>query len=452
MKQRRWTPFVLALIAGFAFAGGCGSGSDGGQAPSGKGGKGRAGAQRGGGGGPRGGDPAEGGPAAAVPVEVALVERGAVSSFLETNGTLEAENDVRIVARIAGPIVELVAEEGMRLETGDVMLEIDPTEALAQLEIAKVALKDATRAHARARAARESEIISQEVYDEALAQLETAQAQVTNAEINYSYTTVTAPFDGIVVERYVKLAETVTVNQELFRFSEFDPLLVKIQVPEKEFSRLEKGQTAYLNVEAWPDERFEARVLRISPVVDATTGTIRVTLEVRARGKLSPGMFARVFLVTDRHENAVVMPKRALSIESLSDTVFVVGDGGQAVRRNVELGYEEEDVVEVLSGLEVGERVIVVGQDGLTDGTPIQVLKGPGADEAGSPARAGGFERPPTGGNGPETGAGGPPGGRIDLSEATPEQLERIKERMRDRGMSEAQIERTLERRRQQPQ
>jgi len=446
--------FAVALAAALLFLGGlsgligltgCG-GSDEPAAPRGKGGKGGdRGGSGGGASGMRGGPPGMGGgaAAAAVPVEVVAIERRSVSSFLQTNGSLEAENDVQIVARIQGPIVELVAEEGMRLTKGDVMLKIDETETRAQVEIAKVGLKDGTRAHERAKAARDSEIISQEVYDAALAQLESAEAQLMNAEINYSYTSVKAPFDGIVVERLVKLAENVTANQELFRFSEFDPLLCKIQVPEKELSRLRKGQTAYLNVEAWPEERFQASVLRISPVVDPATGTIRVTLQVRARSKLSPGMFARVFLVTDTHESAVVMPKRALSIESLSDTVFVVNDEGQAVRRDIELGYEETDVVEVLSGLEVGERVIVVGQDGLTDGTPIQVLKGPGADKAAPKARAANFERPP--------GAPGGPGDRMDLSKATPEQLERIKNRMRERGMTDEQITQALARRGQQP-
>ena len=444
--------FAVALAAGLFLLGGCG-GSNEGAAPRGKGGRGDHSGSGGGASGMDGG--MRGGPAAAaVPVEVVAISRRSVSSFLQTNGSLEAENDVQIVARIQGPIVELVTEEGMRLTKGDVMLKIDETETLAQVEIAKVALKDGTRAHERAKSARDSEIISQEVYDTALARLESAEAQLMNAEINYSYTTVTAPFDGIVVERLVKLAEHVTANQELFRFSEFDPLLCKIQVPEKELSRLRKGQTAYLNVEAWPDERFQASVLRISPVVDPATGTIRVTLQVRARGKLSPGMFARVFLVTDTHEKAVVMPKRALSIESLSDTVFVVNDEGQAVRRDIELGYEETEVVEVLSGLEVGERVIVVGQDGLTDGTPIQVLKGPGADDAPRKARAANFERSPGGrdhaGNGPGRGMGGPPGGRMDLSNATPEQLERIKKRMRERGMTDEQITQALARRHQQ--
>ncbi len=402
----------------------------------------------------KGGRPGSGGGAdsagapAAVPVEVAAIERRTVSSFLETNGSLEAENDIQIVARTQGPIVELAAEEGMRLTKGDLMARIDETETRAQLEIAKVRLKDSTRAHDRAKAAFDNEIISREVYETALAQLESSEAEVMGTEILLDYTNVRAPFDGIVVERIVKLAENVTVNQELFRFSEFDPLLVKIQIPEKELSRLKLGQQARLQVEAWPDESFDAKVLRVSPVVDSTTGTIRVTLEVRTRGKLSPGMFASVFLVTDTRENAIVMPRRALSIESLSDTVFVVR-GDQAERRDVELGYTESDAVEVLAGLSVGERVIVVGQDGLTDGTPIQVLKGPGATDDSKRAE---LESSGSPGGGPpgESGARGADGGArrsVDFSKMTPEQLERAKARMKARGMTDEQIEQTIARR-----
>ena len=448
MKNRRYLYGIAAALS-LGLALGCGgSGEEEGGPPG--GGKGRprgSGGPPGAGGGPPGGGAAP----AAVPVEVVEIERRSVSSYLETNGALEAENDVQIVARIQGPIVELVAEEGMRLQKGDLMLKIDETESRAQVEIAKVALAEATRAHDRAQASLEAEIISQEVYDTALAQLESAQAQLMGSQILYEYTNVTAPFDGIVVDRMVRLAQNVTANQELFRFSEFDPLLCRIQVPEKELSRLRVGQTAFLNVEAWPEERFRADVLRISPVVDATTGTIRVTLQVSTRGKLSPGMFASVFLVTDTHENAVVMPKRALSVESLSDTVFVA-KGDVAERRPVELGYSETDFVEVLSGLEVGERVIVVGQDGLTDGTPVQILKGPGAAESSAPvARGGGdFERPP-GGAGARPPEGGPPGAGgegMDFDKLTPEQLERVKQRMRDRGMSDDEIEKAIERRR----
>jgi membrane fusion protein (multidrug efflux system) len=312
--------------------------------------------------------------AAAVPVEVQPVARRSVASYIETNGTLEAENEVDVVARINGPIVELSTEEGRRVARGDVLARIDPREPEAQAEIARVALREAERSFERARTSFEANLISKADYDQAVAAKESAEATLHERQVQLSYTRITAPFDAVVVERTVKLGDNVTPNQKLFRISDFDPLLSKIQVPEKELPRLRRGQPAYLTVEAWQGERFSARVLRISPVVDSATGTVRVTLEVQGRERLRPGMFASVFLEVERHANALTIPKAALSHESLGDTVYVA-KGNVAARRAIELGFEEAAQVEVLAGLQEGEDVIVVGQDGLSDGTPVQVLE-----------------------------------------------------------------------------
>ncbi len=201
----------------------------------------------------------------------------------------------------------------------------------------------------------------------------------------------------------------------LFRISDFTPLLCPIQVPERELAKLRTGQPAYLEVEAWPGERFSAKVQRVSPVVDAETGTIKVTLEVDARGKLRPGMFARVFLETDIHRDTLVIPRTALSLESIGDTVYVLADGDVASRREVELGFREGDYVEVTSGVAVGEAVVTVGQDGLSEGTPLKVLRRDGSDEA--------------------------PAQRAPEPQLDADRRERIKERMRSRGMTEEQIE-----------
>jgi RND family efflux transporter MFP subunit len=432
MKMRRsvswcWVPFVAALLLA------CGGENDeGGERAGGASGR----------GGPGGMAAMVGGPPgeqAAVPVEAVAVVRRSISSYIETNGTLEAENDVDIVARVSGPIVQLEAEETMLVRKGQLLARIDPQEIESQLEISRVNLEDARRAYERAERLRQDELVSQEEYDAAKTAFESAQAQLEGNEIQLGYTQIRAPFDGQIVRRYIKYAQNVSNGEALFRLTDFDPLLCPIQVPERNIPQLKKGQRAYLEVEAWPEGRFEASVLRISPVVDAATGTVRVTLEVRTEGRLRPGMFASVFLETETHEGALVIPRGALAIESIGDTVYAVGDG-VAIRREVELGVREGDHVEILSGLEEGERVVSVGQDGLSDGTPIQVLgdtRGGGEMTAG--ASAGG---PPSGG--PPGGFGG--GQRPDLSKMTPEQVEQMKERMRARGMTDEQIEGILKR------
>ncbi len=376
---------------------------------------------------------------AAVPVEVMTVGRRPISEYLETNGVLEAENEVDVVARISGPIVELLVEEGMEVTAGQVLARIDDKELRAQVEIAAVNRDEARLAFERAQLSFGNELISQEVYDQTRSRLESMQAQLKSYDIQLGYTQITAPFGGLIVERYVKLAQHLTNGTRLFRLSDFKPLLCPIRVPEKDLSRLRIGQSAHLEVEAFADTRFDARVLRISPVVDAATGTLKVTLEVDAQGKLRPGMFASVFLETDRHGDALVIPRTALVLDSLGDTVYV-NDGGTASRREVRLGFREADLLEVLEGIADGEQVVVLGQDSLSDGTPITVLAAAGGAPGPGPGPRAGGERPHPPGEGPP--GRGP---RPDFSQMTPERLEMMKERMRSRGLSEEQIEERLE-------
>jgi membrane fusion protein, multidrug efflux system len=369
----------------------------------------------------------------AVPVEVTPVERRDMASYIETNGTLEAEAEVDLVARTSGPIVELLAEENMTVREGQLLARLDQREIRARLEIAQVNLAEAQTAFARAEALQRASLLSSEEFEQARSRLDSARAEALGNEIQLGYTEIKAPFAGLIVRRYVKFAENVAVNQPLFRLSDFDPLLCPIQVPERELPRLATGQKAYVTVDSWPGERFAASVLRVSPVVEAATGTVRVTLEMEAQGKLRPGMFGSVFLQTDTHEGVLAVLRKALALDSIGDAVFVAQDG-TAVRRDVTLGVREGDLVEVVAGLGEGDLVVTVGQDSLSDGTPISV---PGAESA----AGGGGERRAEGGA-EFAGPGGAPG--TGGFEMTPERLEAIEARMRERGLSDQEIEQRL--------
>ena len=451
-------------------------------------GRGSGGRGRGGFGGGGEGDGSRG-----VPVEVAAVGRGSISLFFETQGTLEAENEVDLVSRVAGPIVELSTEEGQYVEKGQLLARIDDRELTAQLEVAKIRLEESEQSFERVKSLFDRELLSRDAYDQSFAAYGSAKGDYERLKVQLEYTRITAPFSGLVIQRYVKFAQHLQNGAQLFRLSDFDPLLSPIQVPERELSRLKLGQRAELTVESFPDRRFQAEVLRISPVVDPASGTVKVTLKVQGEGRLRPGMFASVFLEMANRPDALVVPKAALALDSLGNTVFVAADG-TAERRDLELGFRNDELLEVLSGVEEGETLVVVGQDGLSDGTPIEVLKvqggdagasgapgssasdtassdsesegsgsvdsgsvesgsvDSGADDSGSRAEARGpgrgGPRMEEGGRGPG-GPGGGPGGRgfmRDIDWNDPEQVERIKERMRERGMSDDQIEERLKR------
>ncbi len=425
-----------------------GGAAHGGSGEARRGGGGRPGGGPSGGhrGGPPGGNPAE---EAGVPVRVAVTVRQAIALFFETNGTLEAENDVDLVARTTGPVVELKVEQGMRVRQGQLLARIDDGELRAQLAVARVRLEETRAAFERQESLFANELVSRDNLDSARASYETALGDVERFDIQLAYTEIKAPFSGVIAERYVRNAEYVNAGTQLFRISDFDPLLCPIQVPERELARLRSGQQAKIEVESWPGQRFDAHVARISPVVDAATGTIQVTLEVAPGARLRPGMFASVFLEMERRESALVIPKRALALDSLGDTVFVAADG-VAVRRTVELGFENADQLEVVRGLAEGERVIVVGQDGLSDGTPIEVIEGDVGTAPSAPAvRAEPDPAPATdapASPSPREARGGGPGvaGRgfmrnIDWND--PAQVERVKGFMRERGLNDAEIE-----------
>ena len=163
-------------------------------------------------------------------------------------------------------------------------------------------MNDTRLAYDRAQNLQNEQLISPAEFEASRAAFESAKAQFEANQILLDFTRIRAPFSGLVIQRYVNFAGQVSASVAMFRVSDFSPLLCPIQVPERELPRLRKGQPAYVTVEPYPGERFESSVLRIRPVVDAATGTIRVTLQVDSRGRLRPGMFARVFVETERRQ------------------------------------------------------------------------------------------------------------------------------------------------------
>jgi membrane fusion protein (multidrug efflux system) len=310
----------------------------------------------------------------AVPVEAVAAREDAIEAFYSATATLEADGEAAVVPRVGGRITALEVEEGDSVAAGDVLARIDDERLKLELARAEADLRRLRQDLERQREMHERDMISTEAFERLQYQFEAQDAAVDLARLELSYTAIEAPIDGVVSERMIKVGNMVSTSEPVFRVTALDPLLATLHVPERELSRLAPGQAATLSADAIPGERFVGVIDRISPVVDADSGTFRVTVELRDEsGRLRPGMFGRFDIVYDRREQAVLVPVESVLIEDGEASVFVVSDG-EAQRRSVEVGYRNNGDYEIAAGLEPGESVVVTGHASLKSGARVQVL------------------------------------------------------------------------------
>ena len=318
---------------------------------------------------------------AAVPVKVESVSRRDISSYILANTTLDAYQWVEVRSRTSGHVVEILREEGDPVTEGAVLARLDSESAMLQVKRMEVAYQDARRAFERDEKLYKRELLSKERHENSRGQMDRAYTELEQARLNLNYTTIASPLAGTLTLRSVEVGNMVTANQAVFSVADFDPLLARIRIPEKNMGKVAIGQGAKVLVESAPGRLFRGVVKMISPVVDPESGTVKVTIRIPGGGNgiLRPGMFASVHIITEVHRNTLVIPKKALVLEGEGNHVFVYErDGeqgaGKAVRRKVSMGFADNEHLEILNGLNEGEQVITVGHDGLRPGTAVRLV------------------------------------------------------------------------------
>ncbi len=325
----------------------------------------------------------------AIPVEAEKPVRGDISSYFETNARVVAERRVDVTSEGVGKCIAVKAEEGDRVEKGQILAELEKREALASLNQAEVQVRQQKAAYDRARMMWQ-EGLGPEVeyenakfaYEQALASYELQQAQLDNL-------TIKAPIGGIVTRREIQVGTLVTSGTPAFSIVDPTSYILEIHPPERDLARIQVGQTARVRIDAVPDREFRTTVRRINPAVE--NGTVRATLdfEPEDREHLKEGAFARVSLVMDTHENALLLPKDAVLDENGREYVFVIepaeepddfrSDGAEprwvARRVDVETGFETPEVVEILSGIDDDSRVVTLGQHTLRSGAEVRLTR-----------------------------------------------------------------------------
>jgi membrane fusion protein (multidrug efflux system) len=306
-----------------------------------------------------------------VPVEVAQPFRSDIHATYSVTATIASDFDAPAVARVAGEIVELLAEEGDRVEQGQVLARLDGERLRLEMLAAKANLERARTEFQRNSDLVERGLISASMFDSLQFDLEALEATYELRNLEYEYSNIRAPISGIVAARQIKPGQTLSVNEEAFRITNTQELIAYLQIPQSELPKFSAGHAASVQVASMPGSQFPATIERISPTIDTRNGTFRATAVIdNTAGDLAPGMFGRFNIAYENHADALVIPAAALIDEDDETSVYVVNDGA-VIQRPVQTGIANGSKVEILSGLSEDDVVVVVGHSSLRDGSRV---------------------------------------------------------------------------------
>ena len=310
----------------------------------------------------------------AVPVETTTVTQGNVSSFYSTTATLEAPLEADVVTRVSGLIERINVEEGDRVSKGQLLAVIDAKRQVYDLDRSEAEVRIIEQELDRLKKMNNKEFVSADSMAKLEYNLQAAKAKRDLAELQVQESQIRSPIDGVVARRHVKAGNMAKEFDQLFYIVNQDELHGIVHLPEQQLHSLRLGQDADIFNSNDSQDAINAKVLRISPIVDAQSGTFKVTLAVPNQdAKLKAGMFTRVELKYDTHENVITIPYNALINQDDKLALYVI-DGTNASRREVKLGYREGDTVEIVSGINPGEQVVIRGHQNLKDQSLVEVI------------------------------------------------------------------------------
>ena len=260
---------------------------------------------------------------ASVPVRVTPVKTGSIDNSIVINGDVLATGQVSIFPAVAGKVSSLRLRVGDSVQKGDVVAYVDPS----------------------------------------------------RPGDYYALSPVVSTISGTVLQSPFSSGDTVSTNSAIFVVGDLSSIYVETYVPERFAASVAAGLAAEVSFQAIPGAVFAARVSEMSPVLDPQSRTLRIRLRFNNRdARIRAGMFATVSLVTESRRGVPVIPRAAVINTYGNWIVFVVTQDNVAVRREITLGLESEEEIEILSGVSPGDLVVSAGQNFLSDGELVRIV------------------------------------------------------------------------------
>ena len=329
---------------------------------------------------------------AGIPVEVAAVETVPINRLVQVTGSVTSARASRLSAATSGLVIGLRVDAGSRVESGDLLLELDPElarlqwqSAMAGAEEARNALDDARRRLKEAQALAPQQSIAETAVLDLAAEVVEDEAVLHRAEAEAGYREgllrrheMRAPFTGVISAKLTELGEWVTPGQPVLELVATEEVRLDFPVPEDFLADVSPGTPVTYMLNADPDREFQGLVETVVPVADPTARTFLLRVQAAPGDHLKvPGMSARAKLALSIGKDGLVVPRDAVVRYPDGRAVAwrVIADGGSAVVEEVrvETGYSFSGLIEIRTGLAAGEKVVVQGNEALQNGQQVEI-------------------------------------------------------------------------------
>lgn len=324
-----------------------------------------------------------------INVRVAPAVTKQVRPYIETTGTLKADEEVIVSSEVDGIVKSVKVEEGSAVGKGTLLAEINDIDYILDEKRADAAMNQAQANLANVKAEfqrKESlfkeELITKQQFDDISTRVILAEADLARAKATLdatrerlARTKIYSPLHGMVMGKKVSAGYFVRISMPLFQLIKVDPLKLVFTIGEKEIAGLKTGQEVDFTVDSFPDKKFKGRVNLLYPNVEERTRTLQAEAIVPNTGRfLKPGLFVRATIYTGPAHDAVVTPLTSLIYDNSAISLFVV-EGNVAHARTVKTGNKYGEDIEIIQGLKENEQVVVVGQNNLAEGVKVNVAR-----------------------------------------------------------------------------
>ncbi len=305
-----------------------------------------------------------------LPVKGLIINPASLDNRIMTSGSVMPDESVELSSEASGKITSIYFKEGERVKKGDLLLTINDADLQAQLKRLQFQETLLVEREFRQRRLLEKEAVSQEVYDKALADLNSTRAEIMMIEAQIAKTRVKAPFDGVIGLRMVSEGSYITPNMRIASLVKMQPVKIEFSIPERYATDVRPGNNIRFTI-GNTSNGYEAEVYAIEPIIDQSTRTLRLrAIYSNTNLDVIPGSFATVELILKTYYEALSIPTEAL-IPMLGKQTVYLYKGGFAEPVEVQTGLRTNDIIQVTSGISAGDTLIITGLLQLRKGMPV---------------------------------------------------------------------------------